>query len=75
MFQLILRCWHNEVEKCEVNQGSRLDMIFEGIPNHLYMLFSYSSAIPSTVMFVVQGRKMATLVQPWSTMVRMALWP
>ena len=34
MFRLIPRRWHNEVEKCDVNQGSLSDMIFEGIPNH-----------------------------------------
>ena len=38
MFRSILRRWHNEVEKCDVNLGSLSDMIFEGIPNHRYML-------------------------------------
>ena len=64
MFQLIPRCWHNEVEKWEVNLGSLSDMILEGIPNHLYMLSRYSFVIPSPVIFVVQGRNSAALVQP-----------
>ena len=38
MFRSIPSRWHSEVEKCDVNLGSLSNMIFEGIPNHLYTL-------------------------------------
>ena len=60
--------------KCEVNQGSLSLIIWEGNPNHRYMWSRYSQAIPGPVIVSLQGRKIAALEHPWSTIVRMALY-
>ena len=56
--------------KWEVNHGSQSDITFEGTLNHGNRCLRYRRATPSPVMFVWQGRKMAALEHPWSTMVR-----
>ena len=58
-----------------VNRGSLSLMILEGSPNHRTMLSKYSCATPGPEMVVWQGRKIAALEHPWSTIVRMALCP
>ena len=58
-----------------MKHGSWSLMIFVGRPNHWYMWLRYNWAIPGPEMLVVQGRKTATLEQPWSTIVKMALKP
>ena len=60
---------------CKVNLGSLSEMILVGRPNHGYTFCRYSWAIPSLVMVVKQGMKIAALEQPWSTMVSMASFP
>ena len=65
----------NDLPKCDVNLGSRSLITFMGRPYHLYTWSMYSCAIPSSVMFVVQGRNTAALEQPWSMMVRIASFP
>ena len=61
--------------KCEVKRGSQSLMILIGRPNHLYTWLRYNWAIPGLEIFVVQGRKIAALEHPWSTIVRMVLKP
>src|SRR5712672_4132527 len=55
--------------KWEVKWGSRLEMIFDGRPNHRYTLSKYNWATPGPVIVVVQGRKTAAREHPWSTIV------
>src|SRR3984893_12423961 len=59
----------------DVKRGSRSEIMRRGRPNHRYMLSKYSCAISAPVIVVLQGRKRAALVHPWSTMVRMASYP
>src|SRR5712672_2223473 len=50
--------------KCDVKWGSLSEMIFDGSPNHRYILSKYSWATPGPVMVVAQGRKMAAQEHP-----------
>ena len=61
--------------KCEVNLGSRSEIIRVGSPNHRYTFSRYSWAIWGPVMVVWHGRNNAPLEHPWLTMVRMASKP
>ena len=58
-----------------VNCGSLSLMIFDGSLNHRTTLSKYSCVTPGPVIVVWQGRKMAALEHPWSTIVRMASCP
>jgi hypothetical protein len=65
----------SSVANDEVNRGSRSEMIRWGSPNHRYTLSKYSVAISAPVIVVLHGRNRAALVQPWSTIVRIASYP
>jgi hypothetical protein len=65
----------SSVANDDVKRGSLSDIIRPGSPNHLYTLSKYNRAISAPVMVVLHGRNRAALVQPWSTMVRIASWP
>ncbi len=61
--------------KWEVNLGSLSLIIQEGSPNHWYTWSRYSHAMPGPVIVSEHGRNIAACKHPWSTMVRIALWP
>ena len=58
-----------------MNLGSLSEMTLVGIPNQGYTFCRYSWAIPGPVIVVEHGRKIATLEQPWSTMVSIMSFP
>ena len=71
-FYWIPSFWLSAFPKCDVKRGSRSLIIFMGSPNHRYTWSMYSWAISGPVIVIEQGRKIAALEHPWSTIVRMA---
>ena len=61
--------------KCDVKRGSRSVISLVGSLNHRYTCSRYNWAIPTPVIVVEQGRNMALLEHPWSTIVSIASWP
>ena len=61
--------------KWDINLGSLSLIIREGSPNHRYTWSRYSCAIPGPVIVSLHGKNIAALEHPWSTMVRIALYP
>ena len=59
----------------EVNLGSLSEMILVGSPNQGYMFRKYNWAMSGLVIVVEHGRKIATLEQPWSTIVSIKSFP
>ena len=62
-------------ENFNVKRWSLSEIMHFGIPNHGTRCFRYSLATPSPSMVLLQGRNLATLEQPWSTIVRMESYP
>src|SRR5579863_6819896 len=62
----------NALPKWDVNWGSRSLITLCGSPYQQYTCQRYSAAICGPMIVVLQGRKMAALEHPWSTIVRMA---
>src|ERR1700730_9743588 len=63
---------HTALVKCPVNLGSLSEMMRLGVPNRGRRWRRYRVAMPSPSMVLLQGRNLAALEHPWSTMVRMA---
>ena len=51
----------------DANCGPRSKIILSGSPNLLYKFSSRSFAVPSAVIFLLQGIRITPLLRPWST--------
>ena len=74
-FCLIPMALHNVLTKFPVNLGSLLDMMHLGMPYQGKRCWRYSSATPSLVISLLHGMNLVALENPWSTMVRLVLYP
>ena len=74
-FYLIPMALHSVLTKFPVNLVSLLDMMHLGIPYQGKRCWRYSSAIPSPVISLLHDMNLVALEHPWSTMVRIVLYP
>ena len=75
MFCSIVSRAHSSLLNLDVKCGSQSKMILQGIPKCGNMCVVYRVVMPSESMSLLQGRNMAALVQLWSVMVRIELYP
>ena len=75
MFHPMLSFVVNAYAKWDVNQGSWLDITFNGTPNHGNTCLRYNRATPSLAIVMWHRRKTVAQEHPWSTMVRIASYP
>jgi hypothetical protein len=75
MFCSICNWAHSSLLNLDVKWGSWSKMILWGIPKCGNMWVAYSVAMPSESMSFLQGWNFAALVQLWSIMVRIKLYP
>ena len=66
---------HSSLLNFDVKHGSQSEMILQGMPKCGNTFVVYNVAIPSESMSFLQGRNIATLVQSWSVIVRIELYP
>ena len=66
----IFKLSHNAWANFDVKRGLRSDMMLSGSPKKGNIFSPYSFATPSASIVLLHGRKIAALLQSWSTTVR-----
>jgi hypothetical protein len=66
-FCCIPRFLHIARENCDVNQGSRSDMMWQGSPKNGSICFMYKHADSVPLIILRQGMNLVAFEHPWST--------